>query len=174
MTSPRIINDNPATFVAAGAAIGGELVSQFPTVPGQRVGLVVPRQFSPSLIVAPIVTGLIVFVGRTHLGGTDVELTAVVTNAAGEAIVNAVVLFAIRASDSLVTHTSGTAGTSFWVSHAAGAGVVETMGGVSLTDGTGQASIIAGVVGAGETGDVVATVVAPGTGFGGLSFSFDP
>lgn len=173
MTSPRIINANPATFVAAGAAIGGELVSQFPTVLGQRVGLVVPSQVGP-LIVAPIVTGLIVFVGRTHLGGTDVELTAVVTNAAGEAIANAVVLFAIRASDTLVTHLSGTAGTSFWVSHAAGVGVLETMGGVSLTNNVGQASIIAGVGGAGETGDVLATVLAPGTGFGTLSFSFDP
>ena len=173
MTSPRIINANPLTFVAAGAAIGGELVSQYPTVSGQSVGLVLPSQ-GGSLMTAEIVTGLFVSVTRTHLGGTDVELTAQVLNAAGEPIANAAVLFAIRATSTLVTHSSGLVGTSYWVSHAAGVGVLETMGGLSLTDGSGLASIIAGVGVAAQTGDVLAAVLIPGTGGGTLQFSFDP
>jgi len=173
MTSPRIINANPATYVAAGAAIGGELVSQFPTVASQPVGLVLPSQ-GGALMTAEIVTGLFVAVTRTHLGGTDVELTAQVLNAAGEPIANAVVLFAIRATSPITTHGAGFVGTSYWVSHAVGVAVVETMGGVSQTDGSGLASIISGVGLAAQSGDAVATVLWPGPAAGTLQFSYDP
>lgn len=173
MTSPRIINQDPATYAPTGVAIGGELVSEFPTVPGQPVGLVLPSQ-GGALMVGEIVTGLFVTVSRTHLGGTDVELTAEVKNAAGEPIANAAVLFGVRATSTLVTHSSGLVGTSYWVSHAVGVGVIETMGGLSLTDGNGLASIIAGVGVAAQSGDVLAAVLIPGTGGSTLQFSFDP
>jgi len=173
MTSPRIINRDPATYAPAGAAIGGELVSEFPTVAGQPVGLVLPSQ-GGALMVGEIVTGLAVTVTRNHLGGTDVELVATVRNPAGEPIANAVVLFAIRATSPIVTHGAGFVGSSFFVSHALGVGIVETMGGVSQTDGSGLASIISGVGLAAQSGDAVATVLWPGPAAGTLQFSYDP
>lgn len=117
---------------------------------------------------------LAVSVSRIHLGGTSVELVATVLDAAGAPVPNAVVLFAVRASAALTTHALGGLGASYWVSHAAGVGVVETMGGCSTTNGVGAASIVCGVSVAGQAGDVLVTALVPGSGAGTLAFSFDP